>query len=236
MWRAGIDRDALDRDLRREARLDRKAHIVVGRAHLQRIGGAAVVGGEGDLRPVGEAALEQARDDLRHGMRPDLDEDAVAQLVPHLLSRPSFVVGGEAGGGEGVDGVEVAQARAVAFDHAALLERGSDHAPEPLDARGSPGSRPQASPSPRRGPATMRLCVRNSRLLVIAVIAAAPFIGGGRHGRAGQREDLHRRAVPPRGQPEFEIVRRRRHWRIRGSPRRSRCCRAEAPEPLRIPA
>ena len=85
-------------------------------------------------------------------------------------------------------------------------------------------------------PATMRLCFRKRRLLVVAVIAAAPFIGGGRHCRAGQGEDLHRRAVPPGGEPELEIVRRHRRWRIRGSPRRSRCCRAGERGPLRIPA
>ena len=113
---------------------------------------AAVVGREGHLRPVRQAALEQPPDDLRHRMRPDLDEDAVTQLVPDLFGRPALMVGREAGRREGVDGGQIAQARAVPLDDAAAARRSPRSCPRAARATGCPGSRRPASPSPRRAP------------------------------------------------------------------------------------
>ena len=185
------------------------ADIVVGGADLQRIDGAAIVGGEGDLRPVGEAAREQALDDVGQRMRAQFDEEAVRQLVPDLLERPGLVIGGHAGGGEGVDVVRgrAGPPHGPRRRRASRTWRGS--CPRAGHSEGLSGFQTAGQSITSSRPATIRLSARNSLLLVIAVIAAAPFIGGGRHGRAGQREDLHRRAGAARRQPEFEVARRR---------------------------
>src|SRR5439155_24949024 len=44
-------------------------------------------------------------------------------------------------------------------------------------------------------------------LFFAAVPAAAPFVGGGRYGRAGLRKDFQRRSAPARLEPELEIAR-----------------------------
>ena len=95
-------------------------------------------------------------DDLRHRMRPDLHEYAVAQLFPDLLGQPSFVVRCEAGGGEGIDGTEITQSRPVTLDNSALLERRSDHSPKPL-CDGFSGFQTAGQSITSSRPATIRL-------------------------------------------------------------------------------
>ena len=158
------------------------------------------------------------------------------------LSRTSsgvqrLVVRRQAGGGEGVDlGERRGGRRAWPSTTPRALEGGAGSCPRAGHATGSPGSRPPASPSPRRARRPCSDCARNCLLLVIAEMAAAPFVGGGRHGRAGQREDLQ--SASRRGAPSARIrdCAGRRHWRTRGSPRRSRCSHAAAPGPPPIPA
>ena len=117
-----IDGGALNRDLRREAALDRQPDVMIGRAELQRVRGAAIVGREGDLRPVGQPLVDQELDDLRHRIDAQLDEQAARELVPGLFRRLHLVIGSETRRREGVDRSRIAQARGVALDDAARGE------------------------------------------------------------------------------------------------------------------
>ncbi|MND38010.1 hypothetical protein D3C80_287090 [compost metagenome] len=198
-----VDRHALDGDFRRETRLDRKPHVVVGGAELQRIGGGAVVGGERDLRPVGKAAIEQALDDFRQAVRTKLHEQAVGELVPEFFGRPGFVIGGKACGGKGVDRRQIADAGGMALDHGAFFERGADHAPETFMRRvfRVPDRRPVHDlVETRRHQALLKKCL----LLVVTEITAAVFVSRWRNRRAGQGEDLQRRTGFAGLQPEFQ--------------------------------
>jgi hypothetical protein len=184
-----IDGEALDRDFRREARFDGDPRIVVARAELEGMAGAAVIGGERDLRPVLQALREQPDDDLGHGVDAQLDEETARELVPGLLRRLHLMVGGEAGGGKGVDGRQVPQAGGVTFDDAAGRESRLDHRPESRVGR--------IVRIPDRGPVhhlvepcDHQALAHEARLLPATVPAAAPFIGGGRHRRARLRKDF----------------------------------------------
>ena len=124
-----IDRHALDRDLRRQPGFDRQPDIMVRRAVAQRIAGAAVVGGQRKLRPVGEPGRDQPAQRLRDSLRPQLDENAGRQLGQDLVDRQRFVVRGQPGGGERADAGLVAQPGAVSLDHATAREGRLDHPP-----------------------------------------------------------------------------------------------------------
>jgi hypothetical protein len=125
------------------------------------------------------------------GVGAELDEDAGGELVEDLLRGPGFVVGGEAGGGEGVDFGAFAESGAVAFDDAALGEGGFDDAPDAVvGGRGRVGDGGPVHDLVQAGDG--EAAAEGLGLLVEAVVAAAALVGCGRDGGAGQRKDLHR--------------------------------------------
>ena len=201
-----IEGQALDRDFGGQACGDGETGVMVAGAQAQGVGGAAVVGGEGHLGPVLQSAVQQPPHDLGHVEDAQLDEQAAGQLVPGLLRRLHLVVGGEPRGGEGVDGGEVDETRAMTLHHAPTGQGRLDHAPQPRVGR--------AVGVPHRRPVHHLVQTRHHQalgheagLLVAAVPAAAPLIGGRRHGRAGLAKDLHGRAAPTRLQPELQVAR-----------------------------
>jgi hypothetical protein len=178
---------------------------VVAGAQLQCVRGAAVIGREGDLRPVGETFLEQELDDLGHRVDAQLDEEAAHQFVPSLFRRLHLVIRGEARRREGVDRGQVPQARGMPLDDAARREGRLDHAPQaPIGGvLRVPHGRPVHDLVETRDHQAMG---HELFLLRVTEIAAAPFISGRRHGRARQREYLEGRAAFPCLEPELEIV------------------------------
>ena len=86
-----------------------------------------------------------------------------------------------------------AHSGAMTLDHAALFERGADHAPQPV-IEGFSGFQTAGQSMTSSRPRDHQLLRQEAVLFVIAEMPAAPFLGGGRHGGARQREDLHRRS------------------------------------------
>ena len=73
------------------------------RAEFERVRGAAVVGGEGDLRPVFQTLVDQIFYDLRHRVDTQFDEEAAREFVPSFLRRLHPVIACETRCSEGVD-------------------------------------------------------------------------------------------------------------------------------------